>query len=186
MRRQRANARTSIFWFIDSMADRMSVGQVIDDLVAEPSLRAQFISLIAETDARAFVLETPCCNRAGDFECALTEVSVPKKVKIDPATYAAHFDDGASVAVFDSPDGNGTLVAPAPRQVEGWYSDLSTFLRRIHVAQQDALLLAVAQTAQKALATQAVCLSSSAPGASWFSIRVGTSAKGFHYARYAR
>lgn len=186
VRRQRPNARTTILWFIDANADRMSVGQVIDDLASEASFRALFLSAVAETDARSFVLETPCSNRSGEFECALTEAPpAPKKAKIDPATYAAHFG-AESVAVFESPDGNGTLVVPAPKQVEGWYCDLATFLRRIDAAQQDALIRALAQTAKKALATQAVCLSSSAPGAPWLSMRVGTSSKGFLYGRYAR
>lgn len=186
VRRQRPDARTSIFWFIDADAERMSVARVLDDLAAEPRFRSYFLASVLETDVRSFVLEVPLSKPSSEFECALTELPTPKKVKVDPSAYASHFSDGRSVAVLPSSDGDGHLVVPRAEQVEGWYADLATFLRRIRDEQQHALLEAVARTARDALRAQPVCLRSSAPGAPWLSIRVGIRPQGFAYARYAR
>ncbi len=186
VRRQRRDARTLVLWFIDANADRMSLRAVIEDLATEPEFRSYFLQTVAESDMTSFVLETPLSAASGEFECALTNVPAPKKVKIDPQLYASSFAGDGLVAVVPSADGDGALVVPRPLQVEGWYADLPTFFKRIREEQQLALLEAVARTAREALATQQVCISSSAPGAPWLQVRVGSSAKRLAYSRYRR
>jgi hypothetical protein len=171
-------------WFIDANADRMSFAKVMGDLAKHEGFRAYFLAAIAETDARSYVLEMPLSMANSEFECAITEAPVPKKVKVDPAKYASAFTSGESVAVV--PDGDASLIVPRAEQVEGWYADLPTFLKRIREEQQHALLQAVARTAQAALANGSVCVGSSAPGAPWLSFRVGPSAKALTYSRYRR
>ena len=191
MRRQRPDARTTLISFIDANADRISCGYFLDKLESSEAFRDLFIGVLAEHDAKLFVWQMPSVSRAtleSEFECALTEAAPPakKKVKIDPEVFAPHVRADESVVAFPSPDGSGTLVVPCPKQTEGWYAELATFLRRVRPAQTHALWQALARAAKAAVATQKVWLSSSAPGAPWLHMRVDTGPTHITYRPYAR
>ena len=191
MRRQRPDARTTLISFIDADANRITVAHFLDKLESSEAFRELFIGVLIEHDAKLFVWQMPSISRAtleSEFECALTEASPPakKKPKIDPEAFAPHLRPDESVVAFPSPDGAGTLVVPCPKQAEGWYAELATFLRRVRPAQTHALWQALARAAKAAVATKKVWLTSSAPGAPWLHMRVDTSPTHITYRPYAR
>lgn len=191
VRRQRPDARTTLISFIDADANRISFAYFLDKLESSEPFRDLFIEVLAEHDAKLFVWQMPSMSRAtldSEFECALTEAPPPakKKFKVDPEAFAPHLRSDESVVAFASPDGSGTLVVPCPKQAEGWYAELATFLRRVRRAQGHALWQALARAAKASVATKKVWLSSSAPGAPWLHMRVDTSPTHITYRPYAR
>lgn len=173
VRRQRPSPRTTVLAFVDADANRMTFPEVLDALQSSEAFRAFFITAIAESDLKTFTAETPVLTRAGDFELALTEAPLPKKLRLDASVYASHLGPDDLVASFPSPDGDGSLVAPSLVSVEGWYADLGTFVRKVRPEQVHALFATVARVAKQAMAKERVCLSSSPPGARWLHLRVG-------------
>jgi hypothetical protein len=186
VRWSRPDAKTALFGFIDANADRIMFPELLEKIEKDDAFRELFISTIANAELRSFGLETPRITQKQDVEIALTEAPLAKKFKINPEKYAAHFKPDEIVSVFA--EGETTLVVPVPKQVEGWYADLPTFLNRIHRIQVGALFQAVARVARAELAKAPIWITSSAPGAAWlsFSIWKTPPPQGFLYKRYGR
>jgi hypothetical protein len=191
VRRQRPDARATLISFIDADANRISFAHFLDRLEGSESFRSLFIDVLAECDAKLFVWQMPSITSAtlgGEFECAVIEAPPPakKKFKVDPEAFAPHLRPDESVVVCPSPDGAATLVVPCPKQAEGWYAELATFLRRVRPAQSHALWQTLARTAKASVATKKIWLSSSAPGAPWLHMRLDTTPANVAYRPYAR
>jgi hypothetical protein len=182
LRLSRPDARTSTLTFIDAQADKMNFAQVLDALETNEGFRAFFIRGLANVDLRSYVWETPFVAPRDDFECALTELPLPTKSKLNLAKYAPHFETEESVVVV--PEGDSTLILPCPRHFEGWYVDLATFVRRVPRAQAHELFQTMARTAKAA--TGQIWLRSSPPGAQWLYLRIDKSSKDYAYGRYVR
>lgn len=187
MRWQRPKPGTLLLSFVDIDANRITFREFFDHLESNEKFRKVFVSALAGCELKTLVWETPSVDKRSlvqDFECALTDVPMPKKAKVNPLKYAEQLRDDESVVVFGAPEGTGQLVVPAPKQAEGWYADLATFLRRVHPSQVDALWQAVARTAKPMLSTERIRIRSSAPGAPWLCVEIGPSAKPVAYAGY--
>ncbi len=187
VRRQRADARTTLLWFIDLDLNRMSWAHFLDNLESNESFRTLFVNSLVNSDRKSFVWETRAITLKDDFECALTEVPVTKKARIDSSKFAAHFRPEVNVVEFPSPDGSSTLVVPCPKQAEGWsYGELDTFLRKGPPVQVQELWQALARAAKAMVGKQTIWLSSTLPGVPWVHLRVDTSSKHFAFKRYVR
>jgi hypothetical protein len=187
VRRQRPNARTTLMWFIDANADRITFATFLDLLESSEAFRSLFIEELASSDVRLFVWETPGITPNGDFECALTEAPPPKKkYRASSAAYAAHLRADEPVVSFPSPEGNGTSIVPCPREADGWYAELGTFVRRVRRNQVHAMWQALAKAGKAALPKGRFWMTSSVPPAPWLEMRVETAAKPRAYAPYSR
>jgi len=190
VRRQRPDARTTLLTFIDADANRITCRQFLDRLEKSEPFRELFITALLDCEAKAFVIETPSFNPAmlgNELELAVIDAPAPaKKPKIDPAKLSPSLLSDESVVTFASPEGHATLIAPCPRQAEGWYAELGIFLRRVRRAQAHALLIALAREAKQTVATDKVWITSSAPGAPWLHFRVDKSPQHISLARFKR
>jgi hypothetical protein len=174
--------------FVDIDANRITFREFFDHLESNERFRSVLVSALAECELKSFVWETPSVDKralVNEFECALTEVPAPPKAKVNRLKFAEQFREGESVVAFPSPEGTGQIVVPCPKQAEGWYADVATFLRRVHPSQVDALFSTLARVAKPMLASERVRIRSSAPGASWLHFTVGPSPKPAAYAGYA-
>ncbi len=188
VRWQRPKNGTLLLSFVDADANRVTFREFLTRLESSERFRAAFVAALAGCELKAFVWEMPAIGARSlvyEFECALTEAAVPPKVKVNPNKFGDHFREGEPVAVFDSPEADGSIIAPSPRGAEGWYADLGTFLRRVDPAQVHALWQAVAKTAKAMVAKERIRIRSSAPGAPWLHVRVGPSAKPAAFSGYA-
>lgn len=188
VRRQRPDARTTLLTFIDADADRMTCRQFLDRLEGSQPFRELFVRALLDCGPKAFVIETKGFNPAmlGDeLELAVIEPPPPtKKVKLNPAKLSPDLLSEQAVVVIS--EGESVRVAPSAHEAEGWYADLGVFLRRVRRAQAHALWRMWAQEAKKALATDKVWLSSSAPGAPWLHLRVDRSPEHISFGRFKR
>jgi uncharacterized protein DUF6940 len=189
VRRQRPDARTTLLWFIDADANRMSFAQFLEALESSEAFRAFFMTSLTSSESKAFVWETAVVKLGDEFECAITQLTPPttkKKLKITPRAYAEHLRPGESVSVFPSPDGQATLLVPHPKGAEGWYAELGVFLRRANSDQHHVLWQTLARTAKVEQAKNRVWLRSSAPGLPWLHVRVDRETKNCVYRPYGR
>lgn len=188
IRWQRPDAKTRLLSFIDANADRITYRQFFQLLEKNEHFLAVFLAALGDCDLRTFVWETPSVDKrslVNEFECALTELPVPAKTKVHPAKFADQFREDELVVAFPTPEGEGQIVVPCPRQAEGWYADLTTFMRRVQPAQVQALWQTVGRLTNEMLATQRVRVRSSALGAPWLHFIVGPSPKPAAYRGYS-
>ena len=187
VRWQRPDARTRLLSFIDANADRITFRQFFQLMGSNEAFRKVFIGALADSELKSFVWEMPAIGKRSlvyEFECALTEVPPPKKVRVRPAKFADHFSDEESVVAFARAEGEGAIVVPCPRQAEGWYADVATFIRRVHPTQVDALWQKVAETAKGMLGAEKIRACSSTPGAPWLHFEIGPLPKAAAYSKY--
>ncbi len=187
VRWQRPDPKTRLLSFIDASADRITFRQFLPLLESDEGFLQAFLGALADCDLKSFVWEMPALDKRGlvnEFECALTEVTLPGKAKVHPAKFADHFEDDESVVTFASPDGSGQIVVPCPRQAEGWYADLFTFMRRCQPAQVHELWRTVARVAKPMIGAERIRIRSSAPGAPWLHFTIGPSPKPAAYRGY--
>lgn len=189
VRRQRPEPKTTLIWFIDRDANRMTYLQFLDALDRDEAFRALFIQVLAEADQKLYVWETPSISRntaVGELEMAITEVPPPpKRFRVDPKKYRQEFANSDELAVTLT-EGDATLVIPSPREAEGWYADIGIFVRRIRPAQVHALWQTFAREVKKAIGTERIWLSSNMPGAPWLHLKIEKNNKSRAYSRYGR
>jgi hypothetical protein len=188
VRRQKPTPNTTLFWFIDNDANRMTYGQFLDELESDEAFRSQFIGVLSHHELRLFVWETPSITKpmlVGELECAITEAPPPpKRFRVIPSMYGAHFKPDELAVTFT--EGETKHVTPCPREAEGWYADLGVFLRRVKPVQVHALWQKFAAEVKQSVGTERIWLSSSAPGAPWLSLKIENNNKNRAYTRYGR
>lgn len=169
----------------------LTVEQVIQLWIEEPSFRIYFTELLADSPFTAFRWENPPLTRESitlPFEFVLIDrPSIDRPADGTPfKKYFEEADPSQNVTSFSSLGKDATLIVPLPRGPRDAYPHLGAFVRLAPAEQIDDLWRVVGSEVKTQLKAKPVWLSTAGAGVPWLHVRIDQTPKYFSFGPYRK
>lgn len=182
-------AATLQWRLLDSSGCEAGFSQVVADWASDAAFRSRWHEFLREVPFPAYAWECPpvtAATASRPFECVFVPSPALACMRPDPAAFAEHFREDASVVTFENLGGDATLVAPCPAPQGGDFAHLASFVATAMPGQASDLWQAVGTAMQRRLGANAVWLSTAGLGVAWLHVRLDSRPKYYRHAPYMR
>lgn len=194
--RARGSTGASVPTWIERGSERLTWRALLEGFACDSSFRRAFLYHLASRDMVGFCFETPCLRAAHldrAFEFVLVDAPELDRPRPDPSPFEEHLRFGElapeaapSVVCFPNLGRDALLLVPTEKADSNAYGHLAAFVRSAPLAQQEELLIRVAEETQRRLSERPLWLNTAGHGVAWLHVRLDDFPKYVSYAPYRR